>query len=68
MKSTIESTYLYSTFYSKILHQSLTEDIGRQHLKNQIVEVTTLMSVSDNKEQFKQLFDRMYGVQTRETI
>lgn len=50
------------------LHQSLTEDVGRQHLKNQIVEVTTLMSVSDNKEQFKQLFDRMYGTQTREAI
>lgn len=50
------------------LHQSLTEDVGRQRLKNQIVEVTTLMSVSDNKEQFKQLFDRMYGVQTREAI
>lgn len=51
------------------LHQSLTPDIGRQHLKNQIIEVTTLMSVSDTKEQFKQLFSRMYdNVQTREAI
>lgn len=51
------------------LHQSLTEDIGRQHLKNQIIEVTTLMSVSDTKEQFKQLFNRMYNVEeVREAI
>ena len=43
------------------LHRNLTEDIGRQDLRRIINEVTALMSVSDNKEQFKQLYDRRYG-------
>ena len=43
--------------------------LGRQTDKNQIIEVTTLMSVSDTKEQFKQLFNRMYNVEeVREAI
>ena len=37
-------------------HQSLTPEIGREHLKKQIIEVTALMSVSQSKEQFDALF------------
>lgn len=42
-------------------HQSLTPDIGREHLKKQIVEVTTLMSVSQSKKQFELLFNKKYN-------
>lgn len=42
-------------------HQSLTPEIGREHLKKQIIEVTTLMSVSDTKEQFQELFKSKYN-------
>ena len=42
-------------------HQSLTLDIGREHLKKQIIEVTTLMSVSRTKEQFDTLFQQKYN-------
>lgn len=41
-------------------HQTLTPEIGREHLKRQIIEVTTLMSVSQSKEQFDSLFQRKY--------
>ena len=41
-------------------HQSLTPEIGREHLKKQIIEVTTLMSISQSKEQFQDLFERKY--------
>lgn len=41
-------------------HQSLTPEIGREHLKKQIIEVTTLMSVSRTKEQFDDLFQLKY--------
>lgn len=41
-------------------HQSLTPEIGREHLKRQIIEVTTLMSVSQSKEQFNALFQQKY--------
>lgn len=41
-------------------HQSLTADIGREHLKKQITEVTTLMSISESKEQFDYLFNIKY--------
>lgn len=43
------------------LHQSLTPDIGREHLRNQLISVTTLMSVSRNWAEFKRLFERKYG-------
>jgi len=43
-------------------HQSLTPEIGREHLKKQIIEVTTLMSVSQSKEQFDSLFQQKYNV------
>lgn len=42
-------------------HQALTPDIGKEHLKRQITEVTTLMSISDNKEEFDKLFQRKYS-------
>ncbi len=41
-------------------HQSLTPEIGREHLKKQIIEVTTLMSIAGSKEQFQELFARKY--------
>ena len=44
-------------------HQSLTSDVGREHLRKQIVEVTTLMSVSESKEQFNYLFKKKYNVE-----
>ena len=47
--------------YKYRLHQSLTEDIGRKHLVKQIHEVTTLMSISDSKEQFNALFQKKYA-------
>ncbi len=42
-------------------HQSLTPEIGREHLKRQIIEVRTLMSISDTKAEFKKLFEKKYG-------
>lgn len=42
-------------------HQSLTSDVGREHLRKQIIEVTTLMSVSESKEQFNYLFKKKYN-------
>ena len=42
-------------------HQSLTPEIGREHLKKQIIEVTTLMSVSNNKSEFDELFMSKYN-------
>lgn len=41
-------------------HQSLTPEIGREHLKKQIIEVTTLMSIAQSKEQFQALFEKKY--------
>lgn len=41
-------------------YQSLTPEIGREHLKKQIIEVTTLMSISKTKEQFDELFQLKY--------
>lgn len=42
-------------------HQSLTPEIGREHLKKQIIEVTTLMEVSQSREQFNSLFQQKYN-------
>lgn len=42
-------------------HQSLTPEIGKEHLKKQIIEVTTLMSVAQSKEQFDSLFQQKYN-------
>lgn len=42
-------------------HQSLTPEIGREHLKRQIIEVTTLMKASKTKEEFEDLYNRTYA-------
>ena len=42
-------------------HQSLTPEIGREHLKRQIIEVTTLMSISRTKDEFDALFQQKYN-------
>lgn len=42
-------------------HQSLTPEIGREHLKKQIIQVTTLMSVAQSKEQFQDLFAKKFN-------
>jgi hypothetical protein len=42
-------------------HQSLTADLGRDHLKNQILIITTLMSISRTWEEFLTLFQRRFG-------
>lgn len=42
-------------------HQTLTPEIGRERLKKQIIEVTTLMSISKSKEQFEALFQQKYN-------
>lgn len=41
-------------------HQSLTPEVGREHLKKQIIEVTTLMKISRNKEEFEHYFEKKY--------
>lgn len=41
-------------------HQYLTEDIGKKHLVKQITEVTVLMSICDDKNQFIELFRKKY--------
>jgi len=42
-------------------HQNLTPEIGREHLKKQIIEVTLLMSISKDKRQFEELFQSKYN-------
>ncbi len=40
-------------------HQFLTDDIGDDNLKKQLVQTITLMKVSENVEQFKQLMEKV---------
>lgn len=47
--------------YKHKFHQSLTPEIGREHLKTQIIEVTALMSVCDTKEESLELFNKKYA-------
>ncbi len=49
-------------------HQSLTPEIGREHLKKQIIEVTTLMSISENKSKFEELFKSKYNKSIQLTL
>ncbi len=42
------------------LHQYLTQDIGREHLKRQIIEVTALMSICNTKDEFIEIFKKKY--------
>jgi P63C domain len=41
-------------------HQHLTVDTGHKHLDRQIAAVTTLMRISDSKEQFEELFEKAF--------
>ncbi|MEV9615732.1 P63C domain-containing protein [Aliarcobacter butzleri] len=41
-------------------HQSLSPEIGREHLKKQIIETTMIMKMSKNKEEFIKHFNDMY--------
>lgn len=41
--------------------QFLTEDIGQPHLEKQIAIITSLMTVSDNREQFKRNVEKLYS-------
>lgn len=47
--------------YKHKFHQILTPEAGREHLKKQITEVTTLMEISDSKEQFQFLYKKKYN-------
>lgn len=47
--------------YKVRLHQSLTEDIGREALKKVLYSVEALASVSESKEQFERLMNEKYG-------
>lgn len=47
--------------YKYRFHQSLTPELGREHLKAQIIEVTALMSVCDTKQQFLDMFEKKYS-------
>lgn len=42
-------------------HQNLTQEIGREHLKKQIIEVTLLMEMSETKADFEKLFQKKYN-------
>jgi hypothetical protein len=41
-------------------HRNLTEEVGREHLKKQIIEVTLLMEISKDKKAFEKLFKEKY--------
>lgn len=41
-------------------HQFLTADTGNAHLDKQISTVTTLMRISDDKDEFEELFERAF--------
>lgn len=41
-------------------HQFLTGDIGIPHLEKHITKLVTIMELSDNQEQFKELFNRVF--------
>jgi hypothetical protein len=45
--------------------QFLTADTGNPHLDRQIATVTTLLRISNSKEEFEDLFDRAFSLQMR---
>jgi P63C domain len=45
------------------LWQALTPDTGIPHLDRQLTAVTTIMELSDGKEEFKDNFDKLFGKQ-----
>ncbi|WP_179830321.1 P63C domain-containing protein [Spirosoma fluviale] len=42
-------------------HQSLTPETGREHLRNHLISVTTIMSIARNWQEFLDLFARKFG-------
>ncbi|MFA5345840.1 MAG: P63C domain-containing protein [Candidatus Omnitrophota bacterium] len=49
--------------YTKRFHQSLSLDIGNEHLKKQLYEVIALMKISPNWRTFKTYFNKAFGGQ-----
>jgi hypothetical protein len=47
--------------YKFRLHQSLTEEVGREALKKVIYSIETLAAISDTKERFKRLVEDRFG-------
>ena len=47
-------------------HQYLTRDIGNEHLNRQILEVVTLMKVSDNWKGFERLMEKAFPPKARQ--
>ena len=45
-------------------HRFLTDDVGNPHLEKQIVAVTTLLSVSDDWQEFLKLFAKKFRPKT----
>ncbi|MEC7755809.1 MAG: P63C domain-containing protein [Bacteroidota bacterium] len=50
--------------YKYRLHQSLTEDKGREALKKVLYSIETLASISKNKREFDKLVQQRYGQQS----
>lgn len=51
----VNGNYIYK------FHQSLTPETGREHLRNQLISVTTIMSISRSWQEFKDFFARKFG-------
>lgn len=49
-------------------HQWLTQDIGHPALDKQIVKINTLMSISDNIQDFENMFNKSKGVEQFELL
>ena len=47
--------------YKYKFHQSLSPEIGREHLKKQIIETTMIMRMSRTKKEFIKRFNEMYN-------
>ncbi|WNE41002.1 MAG: hypothetical protein mread185_000459 [Mycoplasmataceae bacterium] len=47
------------------LHQSLTPEVGKEHLKKQIHSITALAKASENKEDFRKLVEKAYPSQQK---
>jgi hypothetical protein len=53
---------------SKRLHQSLTPEIGKEHLKKQIYTVEVLASISKTKEELPKLMEEQEKNQSRQKL
>lgn len=47
--------------YKHEFHQSLSSEVGKELLKKQITEVTTLMTIAESKKEFQALFKKKYN-------